>query len=78
MYPIFGKRYKCKDCKEAIDFDLCESCYNISSKLPGRFNQQYKPDHRFELNDSHMLYSILLQKSLSMEAQNYPETPSNN
>ncbi|XP_020696097.1 E3 ubiquitin-protein ligase PRT1 isoform X2 [Dendrobium catenatum] len=67
MYPIIGKRYKCKDCKEAIGFDLCESCYNTSSKLPGRFNQQHKPDHRFELDDSHMLYNILLQKSLSME-----------
>ncbi|KAL0920236.1 hypothetical protein M5K25_009357 [Dendrobium thyrsiflorum] len=67
MYPIIGKRYKCKDCKEAIGFDLCESCYNTSSKLPGRFNQQHKPDHQFELDDSHMLYKILLLKSISME-----------
>ncbi|KAJ8467794.1 hypothetical protein OPV22_030346 [Ensete ventricosum] len=36
IYPIIGKRYKCKDCKEAIGFDLCEACYNSTSKLPGR------------------------------------------
>ncbi|XP_020251710.1 uncharacterized protein LOC109829053 [Asparagus officinalis] len=30
MYPITGKRYRCKDCKEEIGFDLCETCYNSS------------------------------------------------
>lgn len=67
MYPIIGKRYKCKDCKEAVGFDLCETCYNTSSKLPGRFNQQHTPDHLFELDESHMLYKILLLSSPSME-----------
>ncbi|GFP98325.1 E3 ubiquitin-protein ligase prt1 [Phtheirospermum japonicum] len=47
MYPIIGLRYKCKDCVEKIGFDLCEGCYNSSSKLPGRFNQQHTQDHQF-------------------------------
>ncbi|URE39392.1 Zinc finger, ZZ type [Musa troglodytarum] len=62
IYPIVGKRYKCKDCKEAIGFDLCEACYNSTSKLPGRFNQQHTPDHTFELDDSQMLRNILMQR----------------
>ena len=49
MTPIVGKRYKCKDCVERIGFDLCEGCYINSSKLLGRFNQQHKPDHNFEI-----------------------------
>ncbi|KAL7177349.1 hypothetical protein ACSBR2_030661 [Camellia fascicularis] len=47
--PIIGERYRCKDCKERIGFDLCEGCYNSSSKLPGRFNQQHTPDHKLEI-----------------------------
>ncbi|XP_065020761.1 E3 ubiquitin-protein ligase PRT1-like isoform X1 [Musa acuminata AAA Group] len=62
IYPIIGKRYKCKDCKEAIGFDLCEACYNSTSKLPGRFNQQHTPDHAFELDESQMLRNILMQR----------------
>ncbi|XP_077250798.1 E3 ubiquitin-protein ligase PRT1-like isoform X2 [Tasmannia lanceolata] len=49
MFPIIGKRYKCKDCVEKIGFDLCEGCYNTQSKLPGRFNQKHIPDHTFVL-----------------------------
>lgn len=49
MYPIVGDRYRCKDCVEAIGFDLCGDCYNTRSKLPGRFNQQHTPEHRFEI-----------------------------
>ncbi|GAB4841331.1 hypothetical protein Ancab_022057 [Ancistrocladus abbreviatus] len=49
MFPIVGDRYRCKDCVEAIGFDLCGDCYNTRSKLPGRFNQQHTPDHKFEL-----------------------------
>ncbi|KAA8548427.1 hypothetical protein F0562_000111 [Nyssa sinensis] len=49
MCPIVGERYKCKDCVEQIGFDLCEGCYNSSSKLPGRFNQQHTPEHEFEI-----------------------------
>ncbi|GMI78702.1 hypothetical protein HRI_001539500 [Hibiscus trionum] len=49
MSPIIGERYKCKDCVEKIGFDLCESCYKSPAKIPGRFNQQHKPDHQFEI-----------------------------
>lgn len=49
MCPIIGDRYRCKDCKEKIGFDLCGDCYNTNSKLPGRFNQQHTPEHKFEL-----------------------------
>nr|GLL43775.1 E3 ubiquitin-protein ligase PRT1-like isoform X1 [Ipomoea trifida] len=49
MLPIIGDRYRCKDCKEKIGFDLCGACYNSSSKLPGKFNQQHRPEHNFEL-----------------------------
>lgn len=49
MYPLIGDRYRCKDCFEEIGFDLCGDCYKSSSNLPGRFNQQHKPDHKFEV-----------------------------
>ncbi|VFQ61112.1 unnamed protein product [Cuscuta campestris] len=51
MHPIIGERYKCRDCKEKIGFDLCEACYKNSSSdlLPGRFNQQHTSDHQFDL-----------------------------
>ncbi|KAG1361856.1 putative E3 ubiquitin-protein ligase PRT1 [Cocos nucifera] len=64
MYPMIGKRYRCKDCKEAIGFDLCEACYNTSSKLPGRFNQQHTPDHKFELDDTQLLCRILMFRAM--------------
>ncbi|KAK3193361.1 hypothetical protein Dsin_024671 [Dipteronia sinensis] len=49
MYPIIGDRYKCKDCMEAMGFDLCGDCYNTRSKLPGRFNQKHTQEHKLEL-----------------------------
>ncbi|XP_059431768.1 E3 ubiquitin-protein ligase PRT1-like [Corylus avellana] len=49
IFPILGDRYRCKDCVEIIGFDLCGDCYNTRSKLPGRFNQQHTPEHKFEL-----------------------------
>uniref|UniRef100_UPI003CE5C9C1 W-degron,E3 ubiquitin-protein ligase PRT1 n=1 Tax=Arabidopsis thaliana TaxID=3702 RepID=UPI003CE5C9C1 len=49
VYPIIGDRYRCKDCKEEIGYDLCKDCYETPSKVPGRFNQQHTPDHRLEL-----------------------------
>ncbi|KAH7862135.1 hypothetical protein Vadar_000553 [Vaccinium darrowii] len=55
MMPIKGDRYRCIDCKEAIGFDLCGDCYNTRSKVPGRFNQQHTPDHRFEKEKSKTL-----------------------
>ncbi|XP_052170304.1 E3 ubiquitin-protein ligase PRT1 [Diospyros lotus] len=60
MYPIIGDRYKCKDCKEAVGFDLCGDCYNTKSKRPGRFNQRHTPDHRFEIVKSSAIRNILL------------------
>lgn len=59
VYPIRGKRYKCKDCTELIGFDLCDECYNTRSKLPGRFNQQHTPDHRMELDNTALYGSVL-------------------
>ena len=34
---------------EKFGFDLCEACYKNPAKVPGRFNQQHKPEHRFEI-----------------------------
>jgi hypothetical protein len=59
VYPIRGKRYKCQDCTELIGFDLCEACYNSSSNLPGRFNQQHTPDHRMEADETALLPRLL-------------------
>ncbi|KAK4341567.1 hypothetical protein RND71_040068 [Anisodus tanguticus] len=61
MCPIVGERYKCKDCKEKIGFDLCEGCYKSSSKLPGRFNQQHTPEHRFELIQPLQVRNVVLR-----------------
>ncbi|GFY99500.1 proteolysis 1 [Actinidia rufa] len=60
MFPIIGDRYRCKDCKEAIGFDLCGDCYNTRSKLPGRFNQQHTSDHKLVLIKS-PLQNIMLK-----------------
>lgn len=48
VMPIVGKRYKCLDCQESIGFDLCGTCYEKGSMLPGRFNQQHTSEHRFQ------------------------------
>ncbi|KAI3826626.1 hypothetical protein L1987_00675 [Smallanthus sonchifolius] len=72
MYPLIGNRYKCKDCIEEIGFDLCESCYNSSSNLPGRFNQQHKPDHKFEVLEPNALI-ILSADYPEDDAPDYPE-----
>ncbi|XP_020260157.1 E3 ubiquitin-protein ligase PRT1-like isoform X2 [Asparagus officinalis] len=64
MYPIIGKRYRCKDCKEKVGFDVCEACYHTSFKLPGRFNQQHTVEHRLEFDDSRLLSKILMPNSL--------------
>ncbi|KAL5562095.1 hypothetical protein UlMin_031842 [Ulmus minor] len=61
VFPIIGDRYKCKDCKERIGFDLCGDCYNSNSKLPGRFNQQHTPEHKFELVPPDKLESFMLR-----------------
>ncbi|KAK9053363.1 hypothetical protein SSX86_029996 [Deinandra increscens subsp. villosa] len=49
MCPIYGDRYRCKDCTEICGYDLCGDCYSTGSKLPGRFNQKHTPTHRLEL-----------------------------
>lgn len=49
MLPIIGDRYRCTDCKEKMGFDLCSDCYTTGSKVPGRFNQQHTPEHKFEV-----------------------------
>ncbi|OVA03943.1 zinc finger protein [Macleaya cordata] len=61
MYPIIGERYRCKDCVEAVGFDLCGVCYNTRSKRPGRFNQQHTLDHSFELVPSISIRNLLLR-----------------
>ncbi|XP_038877742.1 E3 ubiquitin-protein ligase PRT1 isoform X2 [Benincasa hispida] len=60
MYPIIGDRYKCKDCLEEIGFDLCGDCYNTRSKRPGRFNQQHRPEHKFQLVRPQMFHNMRL------------------
>ncbi|KAL3645084.1 hypothetical protein CASFOL_010264 [Castilleja foliolosa] len=61
MYPIIGDRYRCKDCLEQVGYDLCKDCYTTSSKLPGRFNQQHKSDHHFEIMRSSVMHNIMLR-----------------
>lgn len=67
MCPITGNRYKCQDCKEEIGFDLCEGCYNSSSKLPGRFNQHHTDDHKFTMITEQDALILSLQAEHSEE-----------
>lgn len=71
MCPLIGNRYKCTDCTEKIGFDLCEACHNSSSNLPGRFNQQHKPDHKFEVIEPHRI--ITLSPDISEDYE--PDSP---
>ncbi|CAI9107442.1 OLC1v1006793C1 [Oldenlandia corymbosa var. corymbosa] len=77
MFPIIGDRYKCKDCVEAIGFDLCGDCYNTRSKLPGRFNQQHTPEHQFELMRPNSIRNIMwrLLRDVSSAPSSTPDTP---
>ncbi|KAL8092869.1 hypothetical protein AgCh_034932 [Apium graveolens] len=59
MYPILGTRYRCKDCVEVIGFDLCADCYTTRSELPGKFNQQHTPEHRFDIIGSDPIRRII-------------------
>lgn len=49
IYPIEGRRYKCKDCSEEIGFDLCGECYDCGvhkrDDFCGRFNQKHSAHH---------------------------------
>ncbi|KAL3517794.1 hypothetical protein ACH5RR_020383 [Cinchona calisaya] len=87
MYPIIGDRYRCKDCVEEIGYDLCGDCYNTRSKLPGRFNQQHTPEHKFEImrpNSIRNIMSRLLRGQLgdpsaapSVSSDDVSENPAN-
>ncbi len=46
VYPIMGRRYRCKDCPEAIGYDLCGPCYDGGLAGRGRFNQNHTAEHR--------------------------------
>lgn len=48
-----------------MSFDLCENCYNNPVKLPGRFNQQHKPEHKLELVQPGSDVQILVISELS-------------
>lgn len=61
MFPIIGDRYRCTDCTEKIGFDLCSDCYTTGSKVPGRFNQQHTPEHKFEVVPAGMIRNIMLR-----------------
>ncbi|CDP03867.1 unnamed protein product [Coffea canephora] len=61
IYPIIGDRYRCKDCTELIGYDLCGDCYGTCSKLPGRFNQQHTPEHKFEVMRPNSMRNIMLR-----------------
>ncbi|KAL2319497.1 hypothetical protein Fmac_028466 [Flemingia macrophylla] len=67
MYPIAGDRYRCLDCKEKIGFDLCADCYKNPPKLPGRFNQQHTPEHKFELIGQNLMVTGQLNEQESPE-----------
>eukprot|EP00890_Picochlorum_soloecismus_P005442 jgi/Picsp_1/589/NSC_00586-R1_prt1 protein len=50
QYPILGRRYRCKDCPEAVGFDICGSCHDRGvGSIVGRFNQKHSPEHVLEL-----------------------------
>ncbi|GLJ29917.1 hypothetical protein SUGI_0591440 [Cryptomeria japonica] len=50
LYPLMGKRYRCKDCMESVGFDLCETCYQSQAGacIVGRFNQHHRAEHQIE------------------------------
>jgi hypothetical protein len=81
MIPIIGERYKCKDCSEEIGFDMCESCYNNPSEVSGRFNQQHKPEHNFEIvpprGIGEFIYMLNLDQSDDTDALQDVEDGSN-
>ncbi len=41
-----GQRYKCRDCPEAIGFDLCGACRDSGITGVGRFNQAHTVEHQ--------------------------------
>ncbi|GAB4817673.1 hypothetical protein N2152v2_004719 [Parachlorella kessleri] len=50
VYPIQGRRYRCRDCPESVGFDLCGSCWDKGvPPSVGRFNQRHTASHHMEL-----------------------------
>ncbi|KAG2306949.1 hypothetical protein Bca4012_084097 [Brassica carinata] len=86
VYPIIGERYRCIDCKEKMGYDLCKDCYEAPSKVPGRFNQQHTPDHRFErasarqlllnLNSVGILLGPMVHEGLNPQSEEGPRDSS--
>jgi len=75
MFPIIGERYRCKDCKEKMGFDLCGGCYNSSAKRPGRFNQQHTLEHKLEnVGQLHLVANLALRPETD---ENESETDEN-
>ncbi|XP_059632184.1 E3 ubiquitin-protein ligase PRT1-like [Cornus florida] len=75
MCPIIGERYKCKDCVEKIGFDLCEGCYNASSKLTGRFNQQHTSEHKFEIVQPPVMHNLILRLEGEQSEEDVSDDP---
>ncbi|KAJ4722968.1 E3 ubiquitin-protein ligase PRT1-like [Melia azedarach] len=78
MSPIIGERYKCKDCTERIGFDLCEACYNNPVKTPGRFNQQHKPEHKFEIMQPADINDLLYRMNAELSDDEGSDATENN
>ncbi|XP_017608301.1 E3 ubiquitin-protein ligase PRT1-like [Gossypium arboreum] len=75
MTPIIGERYRCKDCVEKIGFDLCESCYKAPAKIPGRFNQQHKPEHQLEIEQPVSLIDFLSRLTSEQSDDDISDAP---
>ncbi|KAL2612901.1 hypothetical protein R1flu_024593 [Riccia fluitans] len=48
IYPMIGRRFRCRDCGKWPGYDLCFSCYESQTTLVGRFNQKHTREHRME------------------------------
>lgn len=47
--PIRGRRFRCKDCPDAMGFDLCGDCFDLGlHNVGGRFAQEHTPQHAME------------------------------
>ena len=47
MFPIVGRRYRCRDCREKVGYDLCGYCKEARCH-DGRFNQKHQIHHQLE------------------------------
>eukprot|EP00850_Spirogloea_muscicola_P022446 SM000295S11281 [mRNA] locus=s295:52133:54794:- [translate_table: standard] len=45
-FPIVGRRFHCKDCPEAVGYDVCSDCQQGPLPAAGRFNQRHRLEHR--------------------------------